>query len=225
MIMASNEDHDNPNTEASLSRRAFVANLILLVGYAIALVFQVYELNGRDRETIAVALYFVAFALLVLSGIIELSVDVLSTRSVKHGRYHSSSDGWNRLISFLFISAGILDIVAFVYWQNRQPDIEDIVLLVSSYVLLIMAVLALCFQVMEIGEVLWKEVIVPDKIDFFANLAVLVVTVMGVVLRHMNVSDADSDMTAKLEFATLPIWLFSSILYVTSDVIRLKKES
>ena len=211
-------------SEASLSRRAFLANVILLLGYSIGFMFQVYEFNGRDRETIAIVLYFVAFALLVLSGIIQLTVDVFGTRLVKQGRYYSGSVGWNTFISFLFISAGTLDIVAFVYWQNRQPDIEEQILLVSSYVIFIMAVLALYFQVMKIREVHWKKVIVPDKIDFIANMAVLIVAVMGVILRHMNVANVDKDVEDKLELATFPIWVFSSMLFVTTDVIRIENK-
>lgn len=81
---------------------------------------------------------------------------IYSIRLVKHGRYHSGSVAWNRLISFLFISSGTMDIVAFIYWLNREPNIEDVVLLASSYVMWIMAILALYFQAMEIGDAMWR---------------------------------------------------------------------
>ena len=40
---------------ARLNRRGLLANLLLVVGYALALWFQVYEYNGEDRQTIAIA--------------------------------------------------------------------------------------------------------------------------------------------------------------------------
>ena len=69
-----------------LNRRSFVANFLLVLGYSFGLWFQVYEFIGRDRETIAITVYFIAFILLILSGVLELSVDVFSVRTVGHGR-------------------------------------------------------------------------------------------------------------------------------------------
>ena len=209
--------------ELALSKPASVANLVLLLGYILALWFQILDFNGRAREDTAIVVYFLAFALLITSGMIELSVDVFSNRLVGHGRYHSDSSNWNRVISSLFIVAGTLDIVAFVYWMRRDFDVEDKVLLISSYVLLIMAVPALYFQVMDIRKETWRDVIVSDRIDLGANIVVFVVSVMGVVLRHMDNSETDfGDATDKLELATVPIWLFTSVLYVATDGIRLQ---
>mmetsp|Transcript_2744 Transcript_2744/g.6255 ORF Transcript_2744/g.6255 Transcript_2744/m.6255 type:complete len:269 (-) Transcript_2744:434-1240(-) len=201
-----------------------VANVILVLGYALAVWFQALEFDGRARETVAVAVYFPAFALLLLSGVIELSVDVFSVRVVGHGRYHSSSARWNRVVSILFIAAGVLDIVAFVYWLRRDFDVEDVVLLISSYVLLAMAILVLGLQVQEIGRQSWKESITSDRIDFVANVLVFVLSVTGVVLRHMQHSpkEAFEERSDRLEMATVPLWLVSSLMYVTADVIRVK---
>ena len=79
-----------------------------------------YEFRSRDRQLIAITVYFLGFALLVLSGIVELSVDIFSVRMVGHGRYHSKSSLWNRAISVLFITMAILDIVSFCYWMLRD---------------------------------------------------------------------------------------------------------
>ena len=109
--------------EGYLNRRSFIANFILLLGYTFGLWFQVYEFQGRDRTTIAITVYFVAFVLLILSGLLELSVDIFSTRSVGHGRYHSTSYRWNRFISLLFISAGILDAEGTTYRKTSSVSI------------------------------------------------------------------------------------------------------
>ena len=69
-----------------LNRRSFVANFLLVLGYSFGLWFQVCEFTGRDREAIAITVYFIAFTLLILSGVLELSVDVFSVRTVGHGR-------------------------------------------------------------------------------------------------------------------------------------------
>jgi len=203
------------------NRAGLAANIILLIGFTFALWFGIYEFNGRDRETIAIVVYFLAFAFLIISGLVELSVDVFSVRTTGHGRYHSDSAVWNSFISCLFVLAGMLDIVAFVYWMRRDPDTEVQVLLVSSYVLLTMAILALYFQLRETKEQQW-QIITSDKIDLVSNGLVFIISVAGVVLRHMQYPGNDfGDVTDELELALMPIFLFSSILYVTTDVMRL----
>ena len=204
------------------NRAALAANCILLFGYIFSLWFQIYEFNGRAREQTAINVYFLGFALIILSGIIELGVDVLSIRTVGHGRYHSDNARWNRVISTLFISAGVLDIVAFVYWINRRKDIENTVLLVSAYVLLVMAILVLYFQLNDLKTITWAKAIISDKVDLLANIVVLVVSVVGVVLRHMEASGKDfDDATDRMELSAMSLWLISAMLYVTTDVVRL----
>ena len=127
------------------------------------------------------------------------------------------------MISFLFVTAGALDIVAFVYWLQRQKEVEIRTLLLSSYILLVMAIVVLYFQIMETKEVLWARTILSDKIDLAANGLIFIVTVMGVVLRHMELSPNDyGETTNRLELSTLPLWLFSSMMYASTDVLRLQ---
>ena len=152
-------------------------------------------------------------------------MDVFSIRTVGHGRYHSDSARWNSVVSALFITAGILDIIAIVYWMRREMEVEDVVLLVSSYVLLAMASLVLLFQVQEIKQSTWEGKRKSDRIDLFANGIVLIITVVGVVLRHMEHSRNDyGEATNRMELALVPIWLFTSMLYVSTDMIRLNTE-
>eukprot|EP00985_Skeletonema_marinoi_P020292 scaffold12010_cov180-Skeletonema_marinoi.AAC.2 len=73
--------------DTRIHRRSFVANLILLSGCILGVWFQIYEFNSRDRELIAITVYFLSFSLLVISGIVELSVDLFSIRTTGHGRY------------------------------------------------------------------------------------------------------------------------------------------
>ena len=127
------------------------------------------------------------------------------------------------MISFLFVTAGALDIVAFVYWLQRQKEVEIRTLLLSSYILLVMAIVVLYFQIMETKKVSWTRTILSDKIDLAANGLIFIVTVMGVVLRQMELSPNDyGETTNRLELSTLPLWLFSSIVYASTDVLRLQ---
>eukprot|EP00984_Skeletonema_dohrnii_P038412 scaffold41603_cov161-Skeletonema_dohrnii-CCMP3373.AAC.2 len=105
--------------DTRIHRRSVLANLILLSGCILGVWFQIYEFNSRDRERIAITVYFLAFSLLVISGIVELSVDLFSIRTVGHG---------------------------------------------SGYVLLIMSILVLFFQMKETIDS------TPDRIDLLANL-------------------------------------------------------
>jgi hypothetical protein len=49
-----------------IDRAAFSANIILLIGYTFTAWFQIYEFIGRARETIAISVYFLGFALIVV---------------------------------------------------------------------------------------------------------------------------------------------------------------
>jgi hypothetical protein len=200
-----------------IDRAAFSANLILLLGYIFALWFQIYDFNKRAREAVAISVYFLGFALLVVSAIIELSVDIVSARTVGHGRYHSHSPVWNRIISLFFIAAMILDIVSFSYWILRKFDIEDIVLVCSAYILLIMATLAVFFQIKE------RIVDTPDTIEFFSNSMVFLNAILGVVLRHLELSEKDLDnLTNGMELSLVIVFLISTVLYILADLLRLK---
>jgi len=200
-----------------------LANILLLIGHVFGVWFGVYDFTGRSRETIAIVIYFVTFGFLIVSGFVELSLDIFHQRVIGHGRYHSGSVGWNSVISCLFISAGIGDVVAFFYWLAKDFDTENIVLLASSYVLFVMAILALGFQANDLQDITCEEATITDRVDLVANCIVLVATIMGIVFRDMDHSHKDfGDVNSEIEMAHLPIWLFSSILYVTTDVLRYK---
>ena len=203
--------------DTRIHRRSFVANLILLLGCILGVWFQIYEFNSRDRERIAITVYFLAFSLLVISGIVELSVDLFSIRTVGHGRYHSGSSFWNRVISVLFITMGITDIMAFCYWMIKDFRTENILQICSGYVLLIMSILVLFFQMKEsIGST-------PDRIDLFANWLVYVDAILNVVLRHVELSVKFlDDETNRIELAVVILLLITAVLYVSADVIRIK---
>lgn len=165
----------------------FLADFMLVIGYSLYLGCQVYEYqNGslfwyrrraRRRRLLIdpsyhhtnsylFALYFAGFILLILSGLLELSVDGLRIRTVRHGRYSDRSN-WNLFISCLFISAGILDIIA-LFIIEPFAWIKEMFFLVSDYILLVMAVL-----IMPLHS--WRETTMLDKIDFTSNGLVLVV--------------------------------------------------
>ena len=194
---------------------ALLANVVLLLGYSFNLWFQYYEYNRRDRETIAIVVYFIAFALLVLSGIMELCVDKV------HGRYHSHSAFWNGVISITFVTAGLLDVVAFIFWMEKMKREEKTVLLISAYVLFVAATLALTFSVLETKKLSWSGTMKADRIDLMANSLFFVTALMGIVLRHVQFAQAGSEeATNVMELIIVPLFLFCSILYVTADCHR-----
>jgi len=203
--------------DTRIHRRSFVANLILLLGCILGVWFQIYEFNSRDRELIAITVYFLAFSLLVISGIVELSVDLFSIRTTGHGRYHCDSSFWNRVISVLFITMGITDIVAFCYWIRRDLRTENILQICSGYVLLIMSILVFYFQMKESIDS------TPDRIDLLANWLVYVDAILNVVLRHVELSvNFLDDETNRIELAVVIFLLITAVLYVSADVIRIK---
>lgn len=100
------------------SRIELISNTILVVRYICNVIFNHYELVGRDQDLVAINLYFVAFGFLLFSAVIELLLDIFATRVVRHGCYCSSSF-WNIVISFLFINVGSFDVVAFIFWEDK----------------------------------------------------------------------------------------------------------
>jgi hypothetical protein len=207
-----------PAPKPHINRLALLANAVLLLGYSFNLWFQYYEFNRRDRETVAIVVYFVAFALLILSGIMELFVDAFSVRTLGHGRYHSHSAYWNGVVSIMFVSAGLLDVVSFIFWMEKMKGEENAVLLISAYVLFVTATLALTFSVLETKKISWSGTIKPDRIDLMANGLFFVTSVMGIVLRHVQFSQAGfEEATNDMELIIVPLLLFCSILYVTAD--------
>lgn len=218
-----------------IDRAAFSANVILLFGYTFGLWFQIYEFTNRAREKIAITVYFLGFVLIVISGIIEFTIDICSVRTVGHGRYHSGSPKWNRIISVLFIVMGILDIVGFSLWIKREFESEKKVLLCSAYLLLVMAVLSLFFQMKEEyskGEGEGTDFIdfIPNGLAFTMDLTsngfVFIGAVWYVVFLHLEVSASPEkdfgDIPNKMELDMMILFFVSAMLYVIADWIRFK---
>ena len=85
-----------------------------------------------------------------------------------------------------------------------------------------MAIVVIYFQIMETNKMSWTRKILSDKLDLAASGIIFIATVMGVVLRHMELSPNDyGETTNRLELSTLPLWLFSSMMYASTDVLRL----
>ena len=209
---------EEPAPSPQINCLALLANVVLLLGYSFNLWFQYYEYNRCDRETIAIVVYFIAFALLILSGIMELCVDALSVRTVGHGRYHAHSAFWNGVISITFVTAGMLDVVSFIFWMEKMKGEEKTVLLISAYVLFVAATLALTFSVLEAKKISWSGTMKPDRIDLMANGLFFVTAAMGIVLRHVQFAQAGSEeATNDMELIIVPLFLFCSILYVIAD--------
>ena len=206
-----------PNSQSILVP-CILANIVLLLGYSFNLWFEYYEFNRRDRETVAIVVYFVAFSLIILSGIMELSVDAFSIRISGHGRYHTNSAIWNVAISILFVSSGLLDVVAFIFWMKTMKGEENAVLLISAYVLLLTATLAMLFDVLKLKTESWPGMIKPDRIDLMANGLFFITALIGIVLRHVQFAEMGfAKATNEMELVMVPLFLFCSILYVSAD--------
>ena len=206
----------------------FGANMILFVGYVCNLAFSVFELQNRDRESRAIVLYFFAFALLLLSGIVELGLDLFSTRVIGHGRYCDTSHKANQIISVLFLASAAMDIVAFYFWLERDFDTEDKLLFASGYTILFMATIVIYFQFVELFFFQDNNnaiiTTVTGRTDFCANSLVLVATILNVAKLHME-SELEhlEDLNDRLEFSLAPLWLLSSVFFVITDLRMLKE--
>ena len=66
-----------------------LANIIFLIGCISFLGFTILEFNGRDRSRKANIYYGIAFSSFFLNGLLELLIDLFSTRTFRHGRYTS----------------------------------------------------------------------------------------------------------------------------------------
>jgi hypothetical protein len=209
----------NNDDNKQIHRRSFSANLILLLGYIFAVWFQIYQFHMRDREIIAITVYFSAFSLLVFSGMLELSVDIFSFRTVGHGRYSCYSPTWNRIISLFFIAMGLMDIVAFCFWMQLDFDTEDVVLICSGYLLLIMTILVLVFQIKDSIDG------TPDRIDLVANGLMFVFAILNVVQKHFahyrSTTYSVDMMTERMELAVVILFLITAVMYVSADLIRI----
>jgi len=107
-------------------------------------------------------------------------VDIFSVRKVGHGRYCSDSPKWNRIISLLFIAVGIVDIVSFCFWVKRDFDTEEIVLICSGYLLLIMSTLVFTFD--YVNNAFDST---PDMTDLAANWLVFVGAILNLFERQI----------------------------------------
>ncbi len=189
-----------------------------------------YEFTSRARETIAITVYLLGFVLIVISGIIEFSIDICSVRTVGHGRYHSGSPIWNRIISILFIAMGILDIAGFVYWMKREFDVEKKVLLCSAYLLLVMATLSLFFQMKESYKGDGTDLIdffpigLAFTMDLISNGFIFIGAVWYVVFLHLEVSAQKDfgDIPSRMELDMMILFFVSAALFAIADWLRFK---
>mmetsp|Transcript_7182 Transcript_7182/g.11147 ORF Transcript_7182/g.11147 Transcript_7182/m.11147 type:complete len:141 (-) Transcript_7182:197-619(-) len=112
---------------------------------------------------------------------------------------------------------GITDIMAFCYWMIKDFRTENIMQICSGYVLLIMSILVLFFQMKESIDS------TPDRIDLFANWLVYADAILNVVLRHLELSvNFLDDETNRMELAVVILLLITAVLYVSADIIRIK---
>eukprot|EP00985_Skeletonema_marinoi_P022449 scaffold14338_cov176-Skeletonema_marinoi.AAC.2 len=108
--------------------------------------FQIYEFNRRDRTPIAKTVYFLAFFLLVISGIVELSVDLFSIRTMKE-TIDSTPDRIDLLANWLVYVDAILNVVLrhvelsvkFLDDETNRIELAVVILLLITAVLYVSA--------------------------------------------------------------------------------------
>jgi hypothetical protein len=114
---------------------------------------------------------------------------------------------------------GLMDIVAFCFWMQLDFDTEDVVLICSGYLLLIMTILVLVFQIKDSIDG------TPDRIDLVANGLMFVFAILNVVQKHFahyrSTTYSVDMMTERMELAVVILFLITAVMYVSADLIRI----
>jgi len=203
------------------------ANLLLSLGFTLLLCFEIYDVKDRARETTSIILYFCSFSILVLSGVIEFAIDIYCVRSTGSGRYYSRSTKWNRGISLLFITAMVLNIIAITLWLKFLFQAEKICLLCSSYLFMIMSMIAIYFQIQDMLMKNWL-VDTSNKLNFISNVIVVIIAILGLISSHLDISYNSTtddgvdgiDTIDIIHLIVVPGGLLSALIYAIADLCR-----
>lgn len=209
------------NDDGKVLGLGLAANMLFFFGTAIFVSFSVLELNDRDRTTAGTVTYIVAFCCFLLSGIIELVIDVYLERRIRHARYTEKSC-WNKVTSTLFILGVLLDIVAFALWDSQWFVEEHRVLYASTSTLLLTALLVLW----EIGRPSNLFSNCQDGLDGVGNVLFFIGALVSCIALYLSEPEPFENTTVgRLEFSTSVIWLVTGICFVWADVLRMKESN
>uniref|UniRef100_A0A7S1Z2X3 Uncharacterized protein n=1 Tax=Ditylum brightwellii TaxID=49249 RepID=A0A7S1Z2X3_9STRA len=195
-------------------------NTMFLIAAVSFVGFSAFELNGKARTNFASVTYVISFIFFTLSGVLEFTTDVILTKQGKkrnhlHSRYTSKSK-LNIIISVIFIVGAILDMTAFVLWQERTFALEKRVLFASAHTWLLSALLSIYGVVDEIDFLDTSDILV-----FAGNILFSIGSVIDVIVRYLdNYAPKAEDNIKKLEFSSSPFWLANALCFLLADITR-----
>lgn len=201
-----------------------VSNLFLLVGGIFFLAFSIREiLTQSAMDAVADALYLVATIGFVGSGSIELAIDLIGCRTIRTGRY-TSKRRWNIIITVLFLSGVIIDLIAFTFWRTGTMDIpiERTLQWGSSHLWLVASVISLTLMFIEAGG--WSGAVetTPDRFDVAGNFFFFAEAVANCVARY--ITDPNGPMVDYMEFnfevCASILWILNAMCFLCGDSIR-----
>ena len=206
-----------------LLRADLISNICLAIGGTMFTTFFVRDLQKSGRDTIADALYFTGSMTFLISGCIQIMIDMCWVRSIRAGRY-TTSKAWNLIISTLFVWGVICDMIAFFYWRIGTPESirnERITQWVGSHLWLIAAVIVIFTNLQKSDQL-------EDKIDVVANVFFLLESTMNVVARYVtDTSPSEDEMwdptEIRLELAAAIFWTCNALFYLAGGSIRMRK--
>ena len=219
------EGRSTPGNIRKILKIVTISNSFLLTGGILFLIFISREIvTFCQRDIIADIIYMTAGACFIISGIIQLVIDLGWNRSIPVGRY-STSRFWNIIITSLFLSGVFLEIGAFIFWKQGEDGVptERIIQWFSSHLLLLASFIAI---IINWGR--WEQR--EDKLDAFGNFFFLCESVCNVFARYMTDINGGTDPDSLLDYTELRFelvasifWILNAFFYLWGDVVRLKR--
>jgi hypothetical protein len=213
----------------SLLVTGLIANILYLVGSAMFVAVASRELMlecDARSDTATNAVYVIGFVAFMISALLEFYVDIALVRTIAHGRY-STKRFWNLVISALFSTGTVIDLVAFIFWGRGRggPDgnsfqtEEENSLWVSTSVWLLTSLTVLAAFFPDLPRTL------DEGMDGVGNLLFLVGTVLAFSARFFEDPNhwCFSKTEIQLDLAAAAVWLVNAAFYVSADIIRLAR--
>lgn len=233
------------STEGQIEKTSFItlwlglaANVCFFIGAAGFLSFSSNSLHNLCDEFFGdIATYMLGFCGFLLSGLVELYLDISYTRSQEaelrasqrgtprlRSRYYSKNYYVNIGISCLFVVGTIFDIVAFYLWRSQDFETEHYILYAAAYTWLIASIIVVWTGRYYILSFAHNHSIV--RLDTVGNLLFFVGTIVDVFTRHIASPDEQRDpQTFRFEVTTTAFWFLNAMFYLWADATRLAVKS
>lgn len=205
-----------------LLRVALTANTFLLIGGICWVAFYTnQELSGPgNRGALEDGLYIMGLVGFTLSGVINVMIDMIWTRTVPIGRY-STHFRWNMLITTLFLLGVLGDFIAYMFWRvgPEGVDEERITQWVSAHLWLIASVVVLGINFRRFSKI-------EDRVDAAGNLFFFLEALLNALARYttdINPGGSPDFRETRLEISASVFWTLNALAYLISDVIRIRQ--